>query len=259
MGENSFLALLILFNVMFVLFIGGIFLFIREYRLKKSSHNKELKSIEIVHKKELLETQLEIQIQTMKHIGQEIHDNIGQKLTLSSIYLQQLDYENKVPEISKKLNSINNILNQSLNELRLLSKSLTDDSISNLSISDLLSNECQKIRDLRIYTITFNDDIDIKLDAYRIKSILVRITQEFLQNSIKHSDCKNISCYLSTSDKYVRLVLKDDGKGFDVNSTTTKGIGLKNMKKRTHMLDGNFSLKSNKEYGTELSIEIPIK
>lgn len=258
MGKDTIILSLILFNIFFIAFVGGVVIFIRQYRKKKKLHTRELETVSLLHRKELLKTQLEIQVQTMKHIGQEIHDNIGQKLTLASIYLQQLDYENKVPLINKHIIPINDILNQSLIELRQLSKSLTDDSISALSISDLLSGECQIIRDLKIYKVSFKDDIDMDIDSYRIKSILLRITQEFFQNSIKHANCKNISVNLSRTNTHVCLMLKDDGKGFNPDNTCKNGIGLDNMRKRTQMLNGNFNLKSNIEHGTELGIEIPI-
>ena len=113
--------MLIIFNVIFIAFIGAIILFIRQYRIKKRTHLKELETIDVLHKKELLKTQMEIQSQTMKYIGREIHDNIGQKLTLSSLYLQQLVFENKTEQITDNINNINDIINESLTELRHLS------------------------------------------------------------------------------------------------------------------------------------------
>lgn len=258
MGENSLIALLILFNAIFIVFIGGIIIFIREYRIKKKAHNKQVESINTLHQKELLENKLEIQERTMKHIGQEIHDNIGQKLTLASIYLQQLDHENKAPHINKNIGAINDILNQSLIELRQLSKSLTDDAILELSISELLSNECKKIRELKVFEISLDDNMNKDLNSYRVKSVLLRITQEFLQNSIKHANCSHLSLYIGTQNNYVSLILKDNGKGFNVGQITNNGIGLKNMKQRTQILNGVFNLKSNSETGTELSVKIPI-
>lgn len=258
MGKDTLVLTLILFNLFFIAFIGGIVIFILEYRKKKKLHSRELETINLIHKKELLETQVEIQSQTMRSIGQEIHDNIGQKLTLASIYLQQLDYEIKVSGINDRINPINDILNQSLIELRQLSKSLTDDTISALSISELLSRECQKIKDSKIYTITFEDTMGIDVDSYRIKSILLRITQEFFQNSIKHANCKNIAVSLSTNEDQVCLTLKDDGQGFNTLEKKVSGIGLENMKKRTEMLNGKFNLSSTPEEGTELKIEIPL-
>ena len=101
------------------------------------------------HQKEILSAQIEIQNQTMQHIGREIHDNIGQKLTLASLYTQQLAYENKAPQINENIENISAIINQSLSELRALSKSLTDDSISNSTIVELLQNECKIINELK--------------------------------------------------------------------------------------------------------------
>ena len=114
MGETSFKIMLIVFNLIFIAFIGAIIIFIREYRVKKRTHLKELDTIDLLHKKELLKTQTEIQKETMQYIGREIHDNVGQKLTLSSIYLQQMVFENKAPQIDENINAINDVINEAL-------------------------------------------------------------------------------------------------------------------------------------------------
>lgn len=94
-----------------------------------------------IHKRELLATQLEIQQATMQQIGRELHDNIGQKLTLVSLYTQQLLYENKVPEVSERIDQVSQIINQSLQDLRSLSKTLTDDKINQKEIVTLIQEE----------------------------------------------------------------------------------------------------------------------
>lgn len=256
MGETAFIVLLILFNLIFIAFIGGIIIFIRQYKIKKKAHLKEVYDIEKIHKEELLETQLEIQTQTMKYIGREIHDNIGQKLTLVSLYVQQLEYENKAPQINDKINTISEVINQSLKELRQLSKSLTDDTIKNDDLFNLLKKECEKIEELKQCHIRFKGDDKIKINSYQKKSILFRITQEFLQNSIKHAKCKNISVLLQKTNNNILLELKDDGIGFNIEKIESKGIGLKNIQKRTELIGGIFNLESNKDLGTKLTIEI---
>ena len=100
------------------------------HRNRKVNYQNEKKIMSQLHEQILLSTQLEMQTQTMQYIGREIHDNIGQKLTLASLYTQQLAYENKAPQINDKIENISNIINESLAELRQLSKSLTDDSIA---------------------------------------------------------------------------------------------------------------------------------
>lgn len=215
-----------------------------------------LQKQQIEHQQELLSTQIEIQSQTMQHIGREIHDNIGQKLTLASLYTQQLAYENKAPHINENIENISAIINQSLSELRALSKTLTDNAIDANTISKLLEEECAKINELKECKIHFESSVVRTALSYEEKSILVRITQEFLQNSIKHSKCKHINVGLIHANNMLELSLNDDGKGFDVNQINTNGIGLNNMKKRTEIIGGTFDLQSSTS-GTKLVIKIP--
>jgi signal transduction histidine kinase len=72
-----------------------------------------------------------------------------------------------------------------------------------------------------------------------------------LQNSIKHSNCKNVTVTLSNTKDLLNLTVIDDGKGFDVATKKSNGIGLNNMKKRAEMIGGTFVLESSAN-GTNL-------
>ena len=113
MGKSQIIITIIVFNIFFIAFIIAIIAFVRQYRLKKKEHIMLLSTQQEEHQKELLSTQIEIQNQTMQYIGREIHDNIGQKLTLASLYTQQLAYENKAPQINENIENISAIINQS--------------------------------------------------------------------------------------------------------------------------------------------------
>lgn len=258
MGQAEFNIFLASATFMIAIFVVGIFLFILQYRKRKVLHEAEKKFLNEVHQKELLSTQLEMQTQTMQHIGREIHDNVGQKLTLASLYTQQLAYENKAPQINDKIENISNIINESLAELRQLSKSLTDDTINENNITELLQLECDKVNDLKKCIVVFNSTQKNIVVPYQTKSILLRIAQEFLQNSIKHANCKNIQINLNIAENILLLQLKDDGKGFEINNSSNKGIGLSNMKKRTELIGGTFNLESKKDSGTQLNITISL-
>jgi signal transduction histidine kinase len=258
MEQEDLIYLLIFTSIFLAIFIAGSILYILQSRKKKIESIKEKEKSQIMHQQEILNTQLEMQTQTMQHIGREIHDNVGQKLTLASLYAQQLVYENKIPHITDKIENIGSIINESLAELRQLSKSLTDDNIKSHTIIDLLQEECEKVNQLKKCIIIFTcEQYKIELN-YQQKSILLRIVQEFLQNSIKHAQCKNITVSLHEKQQIIQLYLQDDGKGFDTSITTNKGIGLANMKKRAEMIGGEFTLESKVNNGTKLTIEIPI-
>ena len=258
MGETEYLLIIILFNVFLLAFIVAAITFVVQYKNKKKENQSRLEQQQILHQKELLTTEIEIQLQTMQHIGREIHDNVGQKLTLASLYTQQLSYENKLPDRNEKIENIGEIINQSLTELRHLSKSLTDNTIEKANISDLLRQEFEKIIELKKYKINLditNEDLAL---SYQTKSVIVRVAQEFLQNSMKYARCKTISILVTKRDSELKIVLSDDGIGFDIENYKNSGIGLVNMKKRVELIGGRYFLQSTKKEGTILTMEISI-
>ena len=250
---------IIILAVLVVIIVGffSVLLFVI-FLKRKNQVIKNKEDAEQMYKQELIKTQIEIQSETMKHIGREIHDNIGQKLTLASLYTQQLAFENKAPQVNKNIDQISSIINESLMELRQLSKSLTDDIIESLLISQLIAKECQKINELKKCSVSFTTNAKADISPYQIKRILLRITQEFLQNSIKHADCKHIEVALDKQHNQITLILKDDGKGFNVNAIQSSGIGLKNIKRRTELVGGTYTLESQPSTGVQLTIKIPI-
>jgi signal transduction histidine kinase len=256
--ENKIEIYLIVFFISFLLFFTGVVALFIQYKNKQKFAEKQKLMMEQLHQQELLSTQLEMQTQTMQHIGREIHDNVGQKLTLASLYTQQLAYENKAPQINDKIENIGNIINESLAELRQLSKSLTDDAINDNNINELLQLECNKVNELKKCHVIFNSRQKNIVLPYQTKSILLRIVQEFLQNSIKHANCKTIQVNLNNEEKSLHLNLQDDGKGFKTNTITVAGIGLNNMKKRTELIGGNYFLESKINAGTIVNITIPL-
>jgi signal transduction histidine kinase len=259
MGKTEYILVLITFNLVVLSFIFGIVLYIKQYKKKKKNFDFEILANIESHKKELLSTQLEMQLQTMQHIGREIHDNVGQKLTLASLYTQQLSYENKAPIINDKIENISSIINESLQELRRLSKSLTDDNIAEQDFISLLKEECKKINDLNKCNIVLNTNLSSLPLSYQTKSILLRVVQEFFQNSIKHSKCKTIILTIEKTEHCLVLYIEDDGVGFDAKTKQNTGIGLKNMQKRIELINGIFEIKSILQNGTKASIKVPLQ
>jgi signal transduction histidine kinase len=255
MGKTELLITLILFNIFFVLFVAAIMVYIRKYKHRKKEYLNEIEVKNEIHKRELLATQLEIQQATMQQIGRELHDNIGQKLTLVSLYTQQLLYENKVPEVSERIDQVSQIINQSLQDLRSLSKTLTDDNINQKEIVTLIQEEVDNTNSFKKCKVSFEHNFK-QLDlGFAHKNVLLRITQEFIQNSIKHAKCKNIFINLNTSEESLwELTIKDDGVGFDKSNIKSNGIGLTNMKNRAEIIGADFSLDSEKSKGTTLNI-----
>lgn len=260
MGQAEYDIFIVLATLILLAFIGGIIVFIFQYHKRKLIYEKEKQMINTQHSQDMLTAQLEIQEQTMQDIGREIHDNVGQRLTLASIYTNQLSFENQYPLITERIETIANIINESLAELRQLSKSLTDQTTETKELAELVQNECDKARAIKDCTISCHFNTSVFVSG-TLKKFILRIIQEFIQNSLKHSGCKNINLNFDYNDKGLSIVASDDGKGFDMNSyeeRNDKGIGILNMRKRAELMGAVFAINSEINKGTTLHLFIPI-
>lgn len=255
MGETEITIFIIIANLILLVFIGGIIVFIFQYRKRKLFHEQEKEQINLIHKQEILENELNTQAQTMKDIGQEIHDNVGQKLTLASIYTQQLEHANKYPELKDSLENISKIINDSIADLRQMSKSLVDPDLMKTDLLEMINNEAQQINQsgfLKLKIETALKQIPLKTS---MKNSIFRIFQEFAQNSMKHANCKNIFIKITKKEEGLLFEMKDDGIGFNLQEKSS-GIGLSNMKRRANELQVDFNFTSQLNQGTQLILTI---
>ncbi len=260
MGEAEFKIFIVLATVILLVFINGIIIFVFQYRKRKVLFEKEKEMMNVLHTQKLLDTQLEIQEQTMQDIGREIHDNVGQRLTLASIYANQLGYENKYPQIDEQVATIGNIINESLAELRSLSRSLTQSNVDAGELAALVENECSRVNGLKVCQAACSFNRKGFAISSTVKNFILRIIQEFIQNSLKHADCKNVNLDFKYSDDGLTIIARDDGRGFDINSyrlNRDKGIGLVNIQKRAELIGATATINSVANSGTTLNLYIP--
>jgi signal transduction histidine kinase len=239
-------------TVLLLLFISGTFLFLYLYHKRKLAHQKETSSLNDLHHKELLTAQIATQQETMQHIGLEIHDSVSQKLTLASLYNKQLSAA-ITPDITGKMNAIGVITDESLAELRQLSKRLTDPLLANAGLLYLLRQEADRINGPGIFCVTIQcTEEELPLPQEK-KNLVFRLLQEFMQNSIKHAACKQILITLHKQHSLLTITASDDGKGFNT-ALRSNGIGLQNMKNRASQMNAEYLLMSEQGKGTMLTL-----
>jgi signal transduction histidine kinase len=257
MPRTEFAILLAIMTIIVMVFILGIVLFFVQYRKYKMAHIRETMQLNELHARELLSAQIEIQQQTMHYIGREIHDSVGQKLTLASLYNQLLSHTFPNSGFSAQLLAIGNCINESLDELRNLSKSLTSEQPGDLL--PLLQKECEKINLTGICIASIRSDLDTLVLPQMHKNIVLRIVQESVQNSLKHSGCQNIRLELRNEPNSTTLSITDDGRGFDPNSPaiSQNGIGLGNMRRRAAAIGALLTLNAAVGKGATIHLSLP--
>ncbi len=205
---------------------------------------------------EISRTQTEIQEQTLKHIGWELHDNVGQLLAYASMQMNMLSAQ--VSDTMKEsVNSTADVIKESLKEVRSLSKSLNNDVILNIGFEQSITNELNRLKRMKFASA----ELHIKgnkreLTNKKHEIVIFRILQEFFSNSVKYSEATNLKVRLDYLDDKLIIEASDDGKGFEMSSVE-KGSGLINMKSRAELINAGFDLYSEPNKGVKLTLQYP--
>ena len=200
---------------------------------------------------ELAQSQLEISEQTLKNVGQELHDNVGQLLAYANM---QLNLVSSIASetVKTKVEDTKTVIENTIQEVRSLSKSLNSDVISNFGLVASIENEVDRINKLNKLKASFNlGGEQLSFNEPKDEIILFRIVQEFLSNTIKYADAQTLNIQLNFENGMVIIKISEDGKGFDIN-TVNKGSGLINMKSRADLIKAKLDLNSAPGKGTEL-------
>jgi len=240
--------------LLLVLFIIG---FLLTYQKRQQINLKEKIIMQSQFQQELLQTQLEIQEQTLKTISQEIHDNIGQVLSLAKLNLNTFE-DAESANNQAKINDTKNLVSKAINDLRDLSRSLHGDKIAELGLQESIANELKILQNTGQYQTHFSFTGDPYKLAPQQEIVLFRIVQEAMNNAIKHAKAKNINIAMQYQPGIFNLIITDDGIGFnatDLQAPET-GIGLKSMHNRAALIGGTFTIISTPNNGTIINIEL---
>ncbi|VXC44348.1 MULTISPECIES: sensor histidine kinase [Chryseobacterium] len=249
MEENKLVIIFtftLLIIVLTMIFVYVIFIQ-KKTRLLIAQKEKDMR-----FEKELATSQIEMKEQTLNYIGQELHDDLGQKLSVVRLRQNQLIAKMKDSE-KEELVELNELLGECIQDIRDLSKTLITEQVIHFGLIESLEREIskiQKLRLLKIELITQKHDIDI-MPKHGL--ILFRIIQESINNILKHSKAKNVSIKIEDDHEKLDILISDNGKGFNTN-LKKDGSGLKNMELRAKIIHAEFSIQSEPEKGTQTSI-----
>lgn len=204
------------------------------------------------YEQEIAQSRIEIQEQTLKNVGWELHDNIGQLLSVANMQLNMLARNSK-NDMLNSVTDIKEIVASSLQEVRSLSKSLNNEVVDYAGLEESVRNELARFERLNILATS----IESTGDSYSIPSkdaiIIFRILQEFFSNVIKHSRAEHLKVEFHYTPQEVEIVARDNGVGFDVEEAQ-KSSGLINMESRAKLIGADFQLNSSPKEGTSLSL-----
>lgn len=201
-------------------------------------------------------TQIEIQEQTLKNIGQELHDNVGQILSVANMNMSILAMQ--VPaDLKESFTDTKQAVKDSLSELRALSKTLNSDVISNRGLQESISSEINRLNKLKLIDASIEVKGNPALFTEGKQSIILfRILQECISNTIKYAKATSFQIVLNFTQDHLIISAIDNGIGFDIASAE-KGSGLINMRNRAELINAQFKLTTANGQGMKLEINYP--
>jgi signal transduction histidine kinase len=257
MQETNQQVILTIFAVVALLILVCIImLFIAVYYTNtKKRIIREKEFLKATYEQAILQAQFEIQDQTLRNVSQEIHDNIGQVLSYVSLSLDRasgLDAASKNSVIAES----RSLVNQSMNDLRDLSKSFSLDNIVANGLSVTIKTEVARLKKSRLIDATLNIEGEVYSIGEHKELVLFRILQEFVNNTLKHSKAKHLIIDLQYGNQ-LTLKITDDGVGFNIQEKLTQsGSGLKNMRSRAGLIGAEVTTGSDIGKGSWISMSL---
>lgn len=186
-------------------------------------------------------------------IARDLHDSIGQMLSVVQMNLSTLDNNIPVTHHTRQL------VDKTITEVRNISHNLIPEEL-NFGLFNALEDMVRKINEAGSTQIALHMPADIhQLQLAQQNELSVyRIVQEVLHNMIRHAQASQIRIEVQRYDQLLTLVIKDNGQGFDTTAIReSKGIGWKNIAARVHLLNGQLQIVSERLSGTTIEISIP--
>jgi len=206
---------------------------------------------------ELSNSRLEIQEQTFKNIAWELHDNVGQLLSVANIQLNMLSGA-VAPSHAAQLDETKGIVSESLKEIRNLSRGLNKDVILNNGLVASVQTEMQRFNRMNFLEAKLEIEGQECCINSKDEIIIFRIIQEFFSNVIKHAKANNLFVNLSFQPNKLVVSAKDNGIGFDLDRVKANS-GLLNMKSRAELINATLEIESKPAGGVLLTLEYPYK
>jgi signal transduction histidine kinase len=193
-----------------------------------------------------------------QRLSRELHDGIGQSLIAIKLRLENLLYQ-EGKDIGNSIQELRNYFDQIIDEVRRISNNLMPSVLEVFSIPIAFRNlfsETEEHSDLRIHFEAKGNFDDLNK---KIKTYIYRLTQEALNNIVKHAEAREVRVYLTRNTDQLMLVIRDDGKGFSPESVGKEGgNGIHNMRERASLLQGQIEINSAPAKGTTITLNVPI-
>ncbi|MEL6867189.1 MAG: ATP-binding protein [Bacteroidota bacterium] len=261
-GEAKIAFLLFLGIIGMLLLAIAVVLFFLVYQRRLLAQQDQIREMELEYQKQSLDAIIQAQEAERKRIAQDLHDEVGSKLSATKLFVKRLSKDRELKEFDHLKTETVEVIDETIINIRSITRNLLPMSLDRFGLVAAVDDLCKRIRELALFEIDFQHNLEERLPAPK-EFALYRILQELINNTTKHAAAKRVDISLSKVDQQLMLHYQDDGKGFDLNlakkvNTDGSGLGLRSIESRVNWLEGEMDWSSSGQKGFALKIRMAI-
>ncbi|MDE3125713.1 MAG: hypothetical protein KGK14_09385 [Bacteroidota bacterium] len=257
---NYIIFIILCLTAVFLLVGFYIVVQVINYARKKRQYEAEKNKMNQLFEQQLVQTKLEVQEQTLQNFSADLHDNIGQLLSLTNVTLASINVNDTI-KTAAKIQSAQELIKRAIKEIRVLSKIYQGENLLDNGIVDAIAQEVQWFQRNDYFKVEFKNNLPPNFNLLQpyANLFVYRLVQECLSNIIRHADATEIFIFLGIKNGCFILEISDNGKGFSYNESQfqSTGMGIYNMKQRIALLKGTMNIITREGKGTCLIFNIP--
>jgi signal transduction histidine kinase len=206
---------------------------------------------------------LEVQETERRYLARELHDELGQLLTATKLTFQAVQRARSATASRKSLKEGLTLLDQCLRHVRSLSLDLRPSLLDDLGLGPALRWYVDRQAERAGFRVTLENRLGDRRLTTELETICFRVAQEALTNVARHAGAKEVKVILSEGDRWLELMVADNGSGFEVDLARARAaaggsLGLLGMEERVSLAGGHLRVVSGPGQGTQIYVQLPL-
>jgi signal transduction histidine kinase len=260
-------------NITYLIIIGcfgmlilaiSIILFIVLYNKRVLLQKHQIQAAKFNHQKELIEATIQVEENEREKISKNIHDDLGALLNVIRLNnMKAIKNANKPEVVVQSLEDNKSLLNSTSEIVRSVAKQLAPPTLLKLGYVEGIKELCKQVNNTGAIKVEFKGDKIAVRFQQRVEVQLYRVTQEVVNNILKHAKASSITIELKLLENMLTLTVSHDGLGISADTIkklmrTSKGLGLKSIQTRIQTIKGSIQYFSIGTNDSKIIIHIPV-
>ncbi|MBD2754532.1 sensor histidine kinase [Spirosoma validum] len=236
-----------------------IIIFVAYYQQKQAKQQLALKELQAQHRRELMAATFKGQEEERKRLAEDMHDGIGTMLSITKMSLNQLEQKlGGEMQVGFEFQKTRSMIDETMTNVRRISRNLVPTTLERFGLLAALEELVDRANDGDLEMQLIYPESSTQFSP-NLELMLYRITQELVNNAIRHARARHITIQLVSFDNEIRLSVVDDGIGFDFDAIMENrqgGLGLRTIESRLNVVNGYVTFDVAPGRGSQIHVQV---